>query len=107
MPTEEILNTYLSLPENENEFDVEHDGNDMGEEEEERPDVGEALDAVDNIEQEQAPVDDAPPAGTVQTAELPDPVETPGGTKTVAVTPVHRESLFPDAPEVGKKGLDE
>lgn len=109
VPTEEILNTYLTLPENENEFEMEHDGNEM-EHEEERPDVGEALDAVDNIEQEQAmpaPVDDAPPAGTIQEGELPDPVETPGGTKTVAVTPVHKESLFPDAPEVGKKGLDD
>ena len=55
------------------------------------------------------PEDPAPPAGTIQASELPDPVETPGGTKTVAVTPapVHKETLFPDAPEVGKKGLDD
>ncbi len=104
VPTEEILNTYLTLPENENEFEM-----DQGEEEveEPRPDVDEALDAVDNIEQEQSMPD--PPAGTIQASELPDPVETPGGTKTVAVTPVapHKEELFPDAPEVGKKGLEE
>jgi hypothetical protein len=110
VPTEEILNTYLTLPENENEFEMEHDGNEM--EQEERPDVGEALDAVDTIEQEQnmpepEPEPEAPPVGTLQAGELPDPVETPGGTKTVAVTPVHKESLFSDAPEVGKKGLDD
>lgn len=105
VPTEEILNTYLTLP--------DEGGFEMGEEAaepepeseyEERPDVSEALDAVDNIEQE------APPAGTIQPGELPEPVETPGGTKTVAVTPagpVHTESLFPDAPETGKKALDE
>ena len=91
---------------------MEHDGYEDPEEQEERPDVGEALDAVDNLEQEQAMplADGAPPAGTIQTAELPDPVETPGGTKTVTVTPVapiHKESLFPDAPEMGKKGLED
>jgi hypothetical protein len=110
VPTEEILNTYLTLPENDNEFEMEHGGNEAEEYEEPRPDVGEALDAVDNIEQEQAmaaPEPEAPSAGTLQSSELPEPVETPGGTKTVAVTPVHKESLFPDAPEVGKKGLDD
>ena len=110
VPTEEILNTYLSLPENENELEMEQGDDNEEEYEEPRPDVGEALDAVDNIEQEQpmpTPEQDAPPAGTLQSAELPDPVETPGGTKTVAVTPVHRETLFADAPEVGKKALDD
>ena len=110
VPTEDILNTYLTLPEEDTNLDVEHDGYHEEEQEEERPDVGEALDAVDNIEQEQV-ADDAPPAGTIQPGELPEPVETPGGTKTVAVTPApaapHRESLFPDAPEVGKKALEE
>jgi len=112
VPTEEILNTYLTLPEEETNLEMEHDGYEDPEEQEERPDVGEALDAVDNLEQEQAMplADGAPPAGTIQTAELPDPVETPGGTKTVTVTPVapiHKESLFPDAPEMGKKGLED
>ena len=110
VPTEEILNTYLTLPEDsESNLEMEHDGYEEQEEEqeEERPDVGEALDAVDNIEQE-----GAPPVGTIQPGELPEPVETPGGTKTVAVTPapaapIHKESLFPDAPEVGKKALEE
>jgi hypothetical protein len=109
VPTEEILNTYLTLPEEENNLEVEHDGpND----EDEPPPVDEALDAVDNLEQEQPmcdPEDNGPPAGTIQPGELPEPAETPGGTKTVAVTPapIHRETLFPDAPEVGKKALDE
>ena len=113
VPTEEILNTYLTLPEEESNLEMEHDGYEEQEEQEERPDVGEALDAVDNIEQEEsAPLaDGAPAVGTIQPGELPEPVETPGGTKTVAVTPapaaVHRESLFPDAPEVGKKALEE
>jgi hypothetical protein len=113
VPTEEILNTYLTLPEEDTNLEMEHDGyEDPEEHTEERPDVGEALDAVDNIEQEQAEgplADGAPPAGTIQSGELPDPVETPGGTKTVTVTPapIHKESLFPDAPEVGKKGLED
>jgi hypothetical protein len=110
VPTEEILNTYLTLPEEETNLEMEHDGyEDPEEHTEERPDVGEALDAVDNIEQEEPLADGAPPAGTIQPGELPEPVETPGGTKTVAVTPapIHKESLFPDAPEVGKKGLED
>lgn len=107
VPTEEILNTYLSLPENEEEFEMEH--GDAPEENEERPDMDEALDAIEQEQALPAPEQEAPPAGTIQASELPEPVETPGGTKTVAVTPapVHKESLFPDAPEVGKKGLDD
>jgi hypothetical protein len=109
VPTEEILNTYLTLPEEESNLEMEHDDQ---EEDEQPPPVDEALDAVDNIEQEQPmsyPEDNSPPAGTIQSTELPEPVETPGGTKTVAVTPapIHKESLFPDAPEVGKKALYE
>lgn len=112
VPTEEILNTYLTLPEEDTNLEMENDGYAPAEEEEERPPVDEALDAVDNIEQEEsmpASENTEMAAGTIQASELPEPAETPGGTKTVAVTPavVHKESLFPDAPEVGKKGLEE
>lgn len=114
VPTEEILNTYLTLPDEEESLEMEHDGYGGGAEEAERPPVDEALDAVDNIEHEETmPMPSSEntemAAGTIQASELPNPAETPGGTKMVAVTPagVHKESLFPDAPEVGKKGLEE
>lgn len=100
VPTEEILTTYLSLPEESEPFEMEPDDTYQEEEEEQPPDVGEALDAVDNMPEEQQ-------AGSPIIDGLPNPVETPGGTKTVVVTPVHKESLFPDAPEIGKKGVDE
>lgn len=106
VPTEEILTTYLTLPEESENLEL-----DQGEPEQEfeepmepeRPDVGDVLDAVER---------EAPPAGTLQPEELPTPAETPGGTKTVSVTPAapivpHKEELFPDAPDTGKKGLDE
>jgi Family of unknown function (DUF5764) len=112
VPTEEILNTYLTLPENDTaEFEMEHGDDDVEEGPGARPDLDEALDAIQQEESMPAPpVDDAPPVGSVMSSELPNPVETPGGTKTVAVTPaqpVHKETLFPDAPETGKKGLDD
>lgn len=97
VPTEEILNAYLTLPE-ENTFDFE-EGTEEPEPEEAPPpppDLDEAFDAAnEGAEAAATPVD---------MASLPTPVETPGGTKTVVVAP-HKEELFPDAPETGKKDV--
>lgn len=97
VPTEEILKTYIVMPD---------DTSLAIDEEEEAPEMSD--DPLDPLGQD--PVPDTPaepevdaelqPAGSVNT-----PAETPGGTKTVAVTPnltpptVHQENLFDDAKE--------
>lgn len=103
VPTEEILNAYLTLPDEEtSELEMGEDLAEPGPEPEPEPEFGEE-EGPPNLEQAL----DA--AETASTPALPDITETPGGTKTVTVTPVsaapHREELFPDAPETGKKDV--
>jgi hypothetical protein len=107
VPLEAIMDNYF--PKNIDDFN-------MGEEEEPE-EVGEDL--IQDTHQE-APMEDpgeamdaaeaqgGPEGGTpMDGSELPNPDETPGGSKTINVTPVnqtpHKEELFPDAPEGGKK----
>jgi len=102
VPTEEILNAYLTMPSEAEEFEMEHgdaepepepEPDSFPEPEAPAPDLDQALDAAE----------------ASGTPALPEISETPGGTKTVTVTPVapvtHREELFPDAPETGKKDV--
>jgi hypothetical protein len=97
VPTEEILNAYLTMPSESEEFEMEHE--EPAPEAEPEPEAGPDLDqAFDAAEAAQTPV----------IPEFPEVSETPGGTKTVSVTPVaptHKEELFPDAPETGKKDV--
>jgi hypothetical protein len=101
VPTEEILKTYIVMPDDTN-LNIN--------EEEETPEISD--DPLDPLGQDPIPdempapaetpaaTDELEPAGSVN-----HPAETPGGTKTVAVTPslappvVHQENLFDDAKE--------
>jgi hypothetical protein len=111
VPTEEILKTYIVMPD-ENNLDIEQGEED--EEDEGPPLSDDPLDplgenpvpegapmAPEGQQMEEEPVEgELAPAGSVN-----HPAETPGGTKTVAVTPslvppqVHKENLFDDAKE--------
>jgi hypothetical protein len=110
VPTEEILKTYLVLPSDTN-LDIDEHGDEQEEEAEPEPEpeVQEEGDPLDPLGEDPLP-ENAPmapegngemePAGSVN-----HPAETPGGTKTVAVSPslkppqVHEETLFDDARE--------
>jgi Family of unknown function (DUF5764) len=103
VPLEDIMNSYF--PKDVDDFNMggeddapEEPGEDLIEDavQEQPTDVGEALDAAEA----QGGPEGATP---VDASELPVPDETPGGSRTINVTPVHKEELFPDAPEVGKK----
>jgi hypothetical protein len=110
VPLEDIMNSYF--PKDIDDFNMggdeeapEDPGDDLIQDaiqEEPMPDPGEAMDAA---EAQGGPEG----ANPVDGSELPNPDETPGGSKTINVTPInqtpHREELFPDAPEAGKKGL--
>lgn len=105
VPTEEILKTYIIMPD-ENNIDID-EGHD--EYEDEPPPLSD--DPLDPLGENPVP-DDAPMAPEEQSIDeiepagsVNHPAETPGGTKTVAVTPslnppqVHKENLFDDAKE--------
>jgi hypothetical protein len=107
VPTEEILKTYLTLPDTSN-FDIDEEAQEEQEEEQAEP-VSTPVDPLDPLGEDPLP-DDAPlaPEGPPQTdpgGSVNNPVETPGGTKTVTVSPtlnppkVHEETLFDDARE--------
>ena len=102
VPTEEILKTYIVMSDDTN-LNINE------EEEEQMPEITD--DPLDPLGQD--PVPDEIPAEPPVAAEgelepagsVNHPDETPGGTKTVAVTPslnpptVHQENLFDDAKE--------
>jgi hypothetical protein len=104
VPTEEILKTYIIMPDDTNL--------EMDEGEEQEPEEDLTDDPLDPLGENPVPEDaplapEAPMEGTVN-----NPAETPGGTKTIAVTPSlnppqveepHRESLFDDAPPDRRK----
>jgi hypothetical protein len=114
VPTEEILKTYIVMPD-ENNLDID-EGAEETEDNEGPPLTDDPLDPLgENPVPEGAPMapegqqmqeetgeegGELAPAGSVN-----HPAETPGGTKTVAVTPslnpptVHKENLFDDAKE--------
>jgi hypothetical protein len=98
IPTSEILQTYLPMPSG----DLNIDEDEEDQEEEEIPDLEEPpVDpAVEGV-----PMNTGPPTGTPSEGSALDIGETPGGTKTVAVTPslappkIAEQTLFDDARE--------
>jgi hypothetical protein len=107
VPLEAIMDNYF--PKNIDDFN-------MGEEEEPEEEVGEDL--IQDTQQEpdmEAALDASegpPPPGTpLDAGELPNPDETPGGSKTISVTPIsqtpHKEELFPSAPETMKNPAEQ
>jgi Family of unknown function (DUF5764) len=106
VPTEEILKTYIVMPDDTN-LNINEDEPEVEAEPELSDDPLDPLgenpvpeDAPMAPEVQQIQEDQVEPAGSVN-----HPAETPGGTKTVAVTPsltppqVHKENLFDDAKE--------
>ena len=102
VPTEEILKTYIIMPDDTNL--------DIDENEEEPPPLSD--DPLDPLGEDPVPDEVSAPAETpaasgelAPAGSVNTPAETPGGTKTVAVTPslnppvVHQENLFDDAKE--------
>jgi hypothetical protein len=75
----------------------EEPGENLIEDAQQEPDMDTALDAAEAGPPAEPPVDPT---------ELPNPDETPGGSKTINVTPVaqtpDKEELFPSAPETMK-----
>lgn len=110
VPTEEILKTYLTLPDA-NNFDIDEDAEEEPEPEVEAEPMQEGVeDPLDPLGEDPLPQDApmAPEGGAEQNmpaGSVNHPAETPGGTKTVAVSPslnppkVHEETLFDDARE--------
>jgi hypothetical protein len=110
VPTEEILKTYLTLPDTAN-FDIDEEGEEAEEPEETEPVQQVVDDPLDPLGEDPLPQDApmAPEGGaadpTAPAGSVNHPAETPGGTKTVAVSPslnppkVHEETLFDDARE--------
>jgi hypothetical protein len=107
VPLEAIMDNYF--PKDIDDFNMGQDdeaeepGEDLIQDthqEEPMPDPAEAMD----LAEAQGGPDGATP---IDPSGLPNPEETPGGSKTINVTPVnqtpHKEELFPDAPENGKK----
>jgi hypothetical protein len=103
VPLEAIMDNYF--PKNIDDFNMGQDdeepeeepGEDLIQDTHQEPDMEAALEASEG----------PPPAGTpLDESELPNPDETPGGSKTINVTPInqtpHREELFPSAPETMK-----
>jgi hypothetical protein len=99
IPTSEILQTYLPIPSG--DLNIDEDEEDQ---EEEIPDLEEPEPPVDPAV-EGVPTNTDPPAGTPAEGSALDIGETPGGTKTVAVTPslappkIAEQTLFDDARE--------
>jgi hypothetical protein len=102
VPLEAIMDNYF--PKNIDDFN-------MGEDQEEPEEVGEDL--IEDTQQEpdmeaalEASEGPAPAGTPLDESALPNPDETPGGSKTINVTPVnqtpHKEELFPSAPETMK-----
>ena len=111
VPTEEILKTYIVMPD-ENNLDIDEGGGEQEDDNEGPPLTDDPLDPLgENPVPEGAPMaPEGPPMEEEQEQFAPagsvnHPAETPGGTKTVAVTPslvppqVHKENLFDDAKE--------
>jgi hypothetical protein len=106
VPLEAIMDNYF--PKDIDDFNMGQDeeapeepGEDLIQETHQEPDVAEAMDAAE-AEGGATPID---------AAELPNPDETPGGSKTINVTPVnqtpHKEELFPSAPETMKNPAEQ
>jgi len=106
VPLEAIMDNYF--PKDIDDFNMGQDeeapeepGEDLIQETHQEPDVAEAMDAAE-AEGGATPVD---------ADELPNPDETPGGSKTINVTPVnqtpHKEELFPSAPETMKNPAEQ
>jgi hypothetical protein len=112
VPTEEILKTYIIMPD-ENNLDID-EGGEEDENNEGPPLTDDPLDPLGEnpvpegapMAPEGQPMEEEPMEGELAPAgSVNHPAETPGGTKTVAVTPslappqVHKENLFDDAKE--------
>ena len=101
IPTAEILQTYLPMASGDLNIDEDEE-----EHEEDIPDLEEPMEAPpQDPEVDGVPMNADPPAGTPSEGSPLNIGETPGGTKTVAVTPslappkIAEQTLFDDARE--------